>query len=416
MTKSISTYLFSLGFVLLLPLMCMQKKATTPSEGTHESSTSNTTPVVEQPSTNAPIETPKNEPPVTKQTNDALATGNLPKNWPWRGVSFQSINSDTNDISYLAGIGVNFVRIEVKPSIRAKKTNTPPVKSFYDELAWAERILNACKKNGMTAIIAFNFLVLDPNSEVNDKSAEFWTKKSFQDSTFRMVEIIANKFKNRGDELTGYEVIGEPAVKSPGGARVPPGIEAFYQNALNSIRKYDKERWFLLSPGPWGTPANYKGFKPYNIKDKHLMYGAHMYLPDEFTHQGVRKRDKNVTYPGKIKGDNWNIDLIENRLNLIKKFETEYGYPIYIGEYQAARWSPGADLWVKDVCKTLEKLNFSWSLFAYKAGTECWDPYYEVADRSIPAEKWTIKNVGPTTPLWQYMISIYSKNLKTKKE
>ncbi len=414
MTKSISTYMFSVGFVLLLPLMCMQKKATTPSEGAHESSTSNTAPVVGQPSTNAPIETPKNEPPVTKQTNDALAAGNLPKNWPWRGVSFQSINSDTNDISYLAGIGVNFVRIEVKPSIRAKKTNTPPVKSFYDELAWAERILNACKKNGMTAIIAFNFLVLDPNSEVNDKSAEFWAKKSYQDSTFRMVEIIANKFKNRGDELTGYEVIGEPAVKSPSGARVPPGIEAFYQNALNSIRKYDKERWFLLSPGPWGKPSNYKGFKPYKIKDKHLMYGAHMYLPDEFTHQGVRKREKNVTYPGKIKGENWNIDVIENRLSLIKKFETEYGYPIYIGEYQAARWSPGADLWVKDVCKTLEKLNFSWSLFAYKAGTECWDPFYEVEDKSLPVEKWTIKNVGPSTPLWQHMISIYSKNKKNQ--
>jgi hypothetical protein len=406
MNKSKSLTLFSLAFVLLIPLMCIRKNTPASTGKSNEETTQ----------TNTPSENPKNDTNAPISVSNENSISELPKNWPWRGISFQSHHSDTIDINYLASIGVNFVRIEMKAPIRSRKLKTSPVQSFYDELDWVERILNACKKHGLTSIVAFNFVVLDPKSEVDDKSAEFWAKKSYQDSTLRMIDIIANKFKNRGDELSGYEVIGEPAIKAKGGAKIPPGIEAFYQNAINTIRKYDKERWFLLTPGPWGKPTNYKGFKPYNIKDKHLIYGAHMYLPDEFTHQGVRERDRNVTYPGKIKGDNWNIDLIENRLNLIKKFETEYGYPIYIGEYQAARWSPGADLWVKDVCKTLEKLNFSWSLFAYKAGTECWDPYYEVEDKSLPVEKWTIKNVGPTTPLWQYMISIYSKNLKTKKE
>lgn len=405
MHKSKSITLFSLAFVLLIPLMCIRKNTPASTEKSTE----------EVVRTSTPPQIPETESGVLNPVNIEKPSSALPKNWPWRGVSFQSHYSDTNDIAYLASIGVNFVRIELKASVRSKKLNTSPIQSFYDELEWAERILNACKKHDMTSMLAFNFVVLDPNSEVNDKSAEFWSKKSYQDSTYRMIDIIANRFKNRGDELSGYEVIGEPAVKAVGGAKVPPGIEAFYQKALNTIRKYDKERWFLLTPGPWGKPTNYKGFKPYNIKDNHLIYGAHMYLPDEFTHQGVRKRDRNVTYPGKINKENWNIKVIENRLNFVKKFETEYGYPIYIGEYQAARWSPGADLWVKDVCATLEKFNFSWSLFAYKAGTECWDPFYDVEDKSLPVDKWTIKNVGPTTALWQYMISIYGKNLKNKK-
>lgn len=413
MRKTKPLTLYSLGLILLLPLMCVNKKD-------HGNSIEKS--VIEDTSSSKEIANYNSHPNETVQVNSASSISSeknptkreLPKNWPWRGVSFQSINSDTNDISYLSSIGVNFVRIEVKPSIRAKKKNTEPLQSFYEELAWTERILNSCKEKGMTSIIAFNFLVLDPNSKISDKSPEFWSEKSYQDSAFRMVEIIANKFKNRGDELSGYEVIGEPAVKSPLGAKVPPGIESFYQKTLNVIRKYDKERWFLLSPGPWGTPANYKGFKPYNIKDKHIIYGAHMYLPDEFTHQGVKKRDRNVTYPGKIKSENWNIELIEKRLKLIKKFENEYGYPIYIGEYQAARWSPGADLWVKDVCMTLEKLEFSWSLFAYKAGTEFWDPYFEVVNRKLPVEKWEIKNVGPSTSLWQYMLTQFRKNKNNK--
>lgn len=402
MNKSKSITLFSLAFVLLLPLMCIRKETPASTQNNREDISSNTT----------PIENSKSESNVPILSSNKKQPSELPKNWPWRGVSFQYHYSDTNDITYLASLGVNFVRIEIKSSIRSAKLKTSPVQSFYDELEWVERILNSCKKHDITSIIAFNFLVLDPKSEVNDRTEEFWNNKSYQDSTFRMIDIIANKFKNRGDELSGYEVIGEPVVVTLLGAKIPPTIEAFFQKSLNTIRKHDKERWFLLTPGPWGKPTNYKGFKPYNIKDKHLIYGAHMYLPDEFTHQGVKNRKRNVPYPGKIRNVNWNIDVIEDRMKLMKKFELEYGYPIYIGEFQATRLAPNADQWVKDVCHVLDKFNFGWTLFAYEAGTDFWDPFYDVEDKSLPVEKWTIKNVGPTTPLWKYMISEFAKNKK----
>ena len=104
-----------------------------------------------------------------------------------------------------------------------------------------------------------------------------------------MVDIIVKRYQNRGIELTAYEVIGEPAVESLGRMKTPDNIEDFYKRILTTIRKYDTQRYFLLTPGPWGKPNNYNKFNGYDIKDKKLIYGVHMYLPDPFTHQGVKK-------------------------------------------------------------------------------------------------------------------------------
>lgn len=341
----------------------------------------------------------------------------LPKNWPWRGVSFQSESSDSTDINYLAGIGVNFVRIELKAPVRARREKTDGHTAFYRELEWAESILNAVKKNNMTSVVAFNFVVIDPESKITDKSMEFWTDPMYKDSTIHMLETIVKRFRYRGDELSCYEVIGEPAVRLPGkkGPSVPPGLEKFFLRVLNTIRKHDQERWMLVSPGPWGKPTNYIQFKPFNLNDNKIIYGAHMYLPDEFTHQGIKGRERGAVYPGVINGIVWNRTTIENRFLHLKKFEKTYNYPVYIGEFQAARWSIGADAWVKDVISVLDSYNWSWSMFAYEAGTEAWDAFYDVEDRSKPQADWTIKYTGKSTALWQYMISEFTKNKNRKR-
>ncbi|MBL7923949.1 MAG: cellulase family glycosylhydrolase [Bacteroidia bacterium] len=395
--------LYSLAFFLLVPLVCSQQASQSSSKD--NDSKNNGAPV----ENSAPVSTSeKTEEGKSNQT----ATGVLPKNWPWRGICFQSENSDESDIAYLAGIGVNFVRIQMKPSIRAKREKRDPKQCFYAELDWAEKMLDACKKHGLTSVLAFNHLVLDPESEVDDKSSEFWSQKKYADSTYSMVAIIASRFKNRGDELSAYEVIGEPAIQKKGGPEVPPGLEMFFRNVLTTIRKYDTGRWFLLTPGPWGKPTNYNGFRPFNIKDDKLIYGAHMYLPDGFIKQGLKGKEKGSKYPGVFKGEKWDKKMIENKFSALRKFEKDHGYLIYIGEFQATRWSPGADDWAKDVLQTIDSFGWSWSMFAYEAGTEAWDPFYDVADRSKSPKEWTIKYVGPTTPLWKYMITEYAKNKK----
>lgn len=336
----------------------------------------------------------------------------LPPNWPWRGISLQSEKSDYRDVSYLRTQNINFVRIQLKVPVRAKKENISPVMAFKKELDWAEEILDECKKNKMTAFIAFNHLVFDPEDKVTDKTEKFWTTPKYIDSTYNYVNFIAKKFKDRGDELCGYEIISEPAIAKTGiteGKR-PDRIEDFFRAILEIIRKYDSKRYFLLTPGPWGRPSSYEDFEGFNIKDSKIIYGAHMYMPHEFTHQGVHGRDKGITYPGNINKVLWDKNQVRRAFGILKKFEKEHNVLFYIGEFSAARWSPGRDQYLRDVADAIEENGFSWTYFTYKSGINAWDPFYEVKNLKDDPANWRVEYVGEETSTWQLLKSYFQRN------
>ncbi|MBK7964572.1 MAG: cellulase family glycosylhydrolase [Bacteroidetes bacterium] len=165
---------------------------------------------------------------------------------------------------------------------------------------------------------------------------------AFNHLSYSMINIIASRFKNRGDELSAYEVMGEPVIQQKSGGKTPPQLENFFANVLQTIRKVDKERWFLLSPGPWGKPTNYIGFDGFNIQDDRIIYNAHMYLPDQFTHQGIRTRPKGVEYPGRIKGEHWDRKMVEEKLAIMKKISKETQLPNLYRRVSSGRWSKGS--------------------------------------------------------------------------
>lgn len=337
----------------------------------------------------------------------------LPKNWPWRGVCMQSGHFNNNDIEYLHSVGVNFIRIQIKSPKRSQRERTNPTKAFYDELEWTDQVLNECKKYNMTSIIAFNYPVLDPASGIDDKSGDFWKKGSYIDSTFKLMDIIVKRYKDRGDELSAYEVIGEPAIGPGDGEKpaVPPGLELFFKKTLEVIRKYDQQRFFLVTPGPWGRPTNYAKFTPFKLNDPKIIYGAHMYLPNQFTHQGIKKRPRPVAYPGIIAGENWDKEAIEKSFSYLKNFENKTGALVYIGEFQAVRWAPNGNQWVKDCADIMSKNGWSWTYFAYQPDFDFWNPFMEVKNPSESPANWELKNSGRDAEIWQYMIkNHFSKN------
>lgn len=330
-----------------------------------------------------------------------------PTGWPWKGVSIQSGKSDYKDIQILKEAGANFVRIQLKPCKRTNNGKISPTEAFYNEIKWADKILDECKKYKMTALIAHNYLVLDPKDEVDDKSKEFWQGNKYLDSTYSQINIICNHFKNRGEELSAYEFIGEPAI---GGDDLsnnssPSRLEEFFTNALKIIRKYDNQRYFLLTPGPYGKPLNYIGFKGFNIKDDKLIYGAHMYLPMPYTHQGVKNRPRGVNYPGTIAGKYWDKNALIKSFNSLKTFESKTGYPIYIGEFQSVRWAPNCNQWVKDVIDIMNQNKWSWSYFAYQPDFDFWNPYMEVKNPNDDNKDWILENKGRESQIWKYLIS-----------
>ncbi len=352
----------------------------------------------------------QNQPGRDKESNPQ--NKNLPVNWPWRGVSVESKKTVPADLVYLKSINVNLVRIFIKGNKRAMREKMDPTQAFFRELIWADSMLDVAKANGITCMIAFNNLILDPKSSVDDKHPDFWNNKGNLDSAINMVDIIARRYQNRGDELAAYEVIGEPAIESGGKMKSPEKIEDFFKRALTTIRKYDNRRYFLLTPGPWGKPTNYKNFEGYDIKDDKLIYGAHMYLPDPFSHQGIKKRPRGFKYPGFVDKVFWNKELMRKKFEDLKKFEATTGNLIFVGEFQSVRWADGANIWLKDVIDLLEENKWPWAMYGYQCDTDFWDPYFDVKDRKGESKNWEIEYVGKETEGWKMMVNYFKLNSK----
>ena len=99
-----------------------------------------------------------------------------------------------------------------------------------------------------------------------------------------------------------------------------------------------------------------------------MIYQVHMYVPGEFTHQGVYGSSTGVRYPGKIGATEWNKEQLRKVLQPVREFQLAYNVHIYVGEFSAIRWAPGdsAYRYLKDCIELFEEYGWDWTYHAYR--------------------------------------------------
>jgi hypothetical protein len=307
-----------------------------------------------------------------------------------QGVSIQSATGSHMDVEYLNSVGVKNLRIQIKPIDRVKRSNVTSQTAFTVELGWALRIVEECNNVGIKPIIAFNELLLVDS--LSDETPQFWTDTNLNKSYINIGKVVA-KFANK---VYAYEFISEPVIVQNGKSTAPPRLEEFYTKSLQIVRQRDTSAYFILTPGPWGMPTNYSKFLPFNIIDNKLMYNFHMYLPFNYTHQGLNGKPKGIDYPLV----NFNVDTILKRFKVVSEWSNKYNYPIFLGEFNTARWSKNSDTYVQDVINAAKLYKFEWSYFAFKPNYRFWNPYYEIANPTADPTKYYLKYVGSDTQHW----------------
>ena len=111
-----------------------------------------------------------------------------------------------------------------------------------------------------------------------------------------------------------------------------------------------------------------------------VIYQVHMYVPQAFTHQGVRSELKEKTcYPDKARG--WDIDFIRKTLAPVRDFEKKYGAKIYVGEFSAIAWAEGADRYMADCISVFEEYGWDWTYHAFREYSG-WSVEHEGPDAS----------------------------------
>lgn len=182
----------------------------------------------------------------------------------------------------------------------------------------------------------------------------------------RFVELwqqMARKYKDV-KVIWGYDLANEP-------------IETLVEDDLadwpeladrtaRAIRAIDPERTIIVEPAQGGSPPGLAELEPLRVPN--IVYSVHMYIPGEFTHQGVYHSNETVHYPGQIAGKRWDKAQLEAALQPAIDYQRKYGVHIYIGEFSAIRWAPdqSACRYLKDVIDIFEAHGWDWTYHAFR--------------------------------------------------
>lgn len=334
----------------------------------------------------------------------------VPTNWPWRGVVLSSTNNIPEDISPLVHqLDVNSVRVTLKVRDFAKRQNLDPRTAWEKNLQWADSMLDACKKNGIVGIISLHQIPIDPTLNLTQDSPGFWNDPQQLSEAIRLAGLLANHFKDRGWELGAYELLSEPVLRDGKSMKIPPQWPQLMQMIIKEIRKYDSQRWIVVTPGPGGLPKGYKEFKP--LAFEKIVYGAHMYVPHVFTHQGIGGRKRGFTYPGMIIYTYWDKQALINYLKELRSFQEEYGAFVWIGEFGAVRWADGGEQYLLDLTSIFNQYGWGWCYFAYK-GYHGWNPDYDTNFSTDDPKDWKWHYVGKKSTRWTTLKKMFNEKTK----
>ncbi len=274
----------------------------------------------------------------------------------------------------------------------------------YD--AWLEKalkhldaLLPVCRKEGLHVVVDLH-TPPGGNIMLPGWNWPLFQNKSYQDKFLSVWEKIAKRYKGN-PTVWGYDLANEPIEGD-----VAEGLMDWHtlatQTAQN-VRRIDSDHAIIVEPGPGGSYMELPYFAPLPVSG--VVYSVHMYEPGAYTMQGVTPdQPLGVVYPGKIGGEVWNKAQMEKSLQIVADYQKHYHAVIYIGEFSAIRWAPGAADWLRDAISIFEKNGWDWSYHAFRewqgwsveygADKNATAPNATPTDRERLLRSWYAKNVG----------------------
>lgn len=329
----------------------------------------------------------------------------IPHGWPWHGVSIDNTDFDPQQLpEIVAHIHINSVQLRLKPRKLAKEDGIPEKQAWEETLTWGDRMLDQCKRLGLTAIISLEGFPLNPHIPYNDTSPNFWRSGKDINELVALAGELAKHFAKRGKELAAYEVLSEPVMRLDGRSVAPTNWPSLETRIIDNIRKYDPQRWIAVAPPPWGNPRAYNGFHP--LPYTHIVYGSHMYFPHAFTHQGISVYNNAYAYPGEIDGRYWDRDTLKKAIQPLRRFQLRYQVPVWIGEFSAIHWAPGGEQYIRDLASIFNEYGWSWTYFSLD-GYFGWNPDYDDT-KPVPMDTWRSHRVGYSSARWKTLEAIFN--------
>lgn len=266
------------------------------------------------------------------------------------------------------------------------------------ELNDMDKALEACRRYGIKVVVDMHS---PPGGRYPNHDLAIFNEPKYQDHYVAWWEKIARRYKGN-PVIWGYDLVNEPVQNLP----PPPGVADYLGTqvrAAKAIRAIDPKVPIFIEAAEWDSAAGYRELVPVDVPN--VVYQVHMYVPGEFTHQGVHARGTTTTYPGKIHNTVWDKEQLRRVLAPVREFQLAYNVHIYVGEFSAIRWAPGAVNYLRDCIELFEEYGWDWTYHAYREwdgwsvehGSDPQDhrPTAEPTDRKKLLLSWFAKNVKP---------------------
>lgn len=234
-----------------------------------------------------------------------------------------------------------------------------------DELRKLDAALPLCEKYGLRVVLDLHspFGGTPTVSGYVGTDTGLFTNKLAQDKFVADWGRMARRYRD-SRVIWGYDLANEPVEEAV--AEGCDNWQALATRAARAIRVHDERHAIIVEPTPWGGPEALDNLEPILVPG--VVYSVHMYVPHQFTHQGVHTASEGMTYPGMIAGKPWDKDALRRVLQPVRDWQLDYGVQIYLGEFSAIRWAPddSAYRYLRDCIELFEEFGWDWSYHAFR--------------------------------------------------
>lgn len=294
-----------------------------------------------------------------------------------RGV-MSPIIDQTNEEHFrtLKKWNVNLMRLQLNTAEEWARNNPERYRKFIEEKInrVIPRVLELGGKYGIKIIIDLH---MTPGSNrMTSEENGMYDSDTAVEEYLEIWRRIARKFGGH-PALYGYDLMNEPHQIR----KAKYNCRDLQRMAAEAIRSIDPETPIYVESNHMANPVDFFYLEP--IRLKNIIYQLHFYDPIPYTHQKLFKAELNSggkqpkTFPGEYFGSRWDDSLKEFRKSVayVQEFERRYGAKIFVGEFSAQAYAPGAAEYLACCIRFFEECNWEWCYHAFREA-RMWDLEY----------------------------------------
>ena len=301
-------------------------------------------------------------------------------NQPLRGCMLPHRDPETeDDIETLHRWGATLVRYQISRNWSAVDDN----QDLAEYAAWVDacldnlaEVMRWCAARGMKVCVDLHS---PPGGKrAGDRAMNMFFEKKFADAFVETWRRIAARCAavqaacapapvvpahHCAGVLYGYDLVNEPIQRVP----APFSYWELQRRAAEAIREIDPVTPIVVESNLGSVAESYRYLSPLAMDN--VIYQVHLYKPYEYTHQGVwgnpfEMDGRPLVWPDPERG--WTQDHLRRVLAPVRAFQEKHHARIYVGEFSAVSWAPGAENYLRDCIALFAEYGWDWTYHAFR--------------------------------------------------